>query len=434
MIIAKKIYVALLIISLILTLSLSNSEKKGKEDRLENVLSLHCERISTEMNRAVYATEVLKTIVQASNGILTQDSFYALAHAVGEGIDYIAIQAMPDGIVKYAYPLQGNEKTIGHNVLLEDSTSAEASRAMNENRFVISGPFDLVQGSQGLALRNPLYLKNETERYFWGFITIVLPVPQAIKDTGVFELESLGYEYEVTALYKGEDIVFAKSSNFNSAKAMTMPIVIGDNFWAMSLYRRDDTFTSWVFAILLGAALLLVSSVIYIVLTRLERRLNRDLLTGAFNRRMLDSYIKPKHLSQSLAFTLFYVDLNDFKPVNDTYGHEVGDLLLIAFVKRLQSNIKSDGAIFRIGGDEFIVIMPNVQRENEIEDVVQRLATLSEKPFSVNGLNISVSSSIGFAVFPTDGKDMKELLSIADENMYKDKQRRKAQKKSSSSR
>ncbi len=422
MVLAKKMFLFFIFLSFMISGFVFFVETESRKDRLGNVISLYSERIINEMQRAVYATEVLKEITRAGQGHLSLEDFNALAKAVGEGISYITIQYMKDGIVMYAYPLEGNEGTIGHNVLLADTTSMEAQKAMQENKFTVSGPFDLLQGMKGLAIRNPLYIEGDTGTDFWGFITIVLPVPEALKNTGVFELESLGYQYRLTATYKNEDIIFAESSEFNTQHAVENPIVIGENTWKLLLYRQDDAREVFVYVLLLTFAFILFSVILFYILRRVEKRLNNDLLTGAFNRRLLENYIKPKFLQSGFSFTLFYIDLNDFKPVNDNYGHEMGDLLLIAFVKRLQGNIKSDGLIYRIGGDEFVIITPNIKQDKAIKDVISRISNLSKKTFVLQGKSIHISASIGYSCFPQDGQDIKTLLQVADEKMYDDKQ------------
>ncbi len=418
---AKKIYGLLLIISVVLTVFLSRGEIESRETRVMNVLSLHCERISNQMYRAVYATEVLKEVFKSNNGSMEQSVFDALAHAVGEGTDYVTIQAMPNGIVEFAYPYEENKSTVGHDVFKDSATAIESHKAKEENKFIISGPFQLLQGMEGLAIRNPLYLEDESDSNFWGFITIVLPVPESLQGTGVFELEELGYEYEITAQYKNEDIIFASTNGFKPELAQQKPISIGDNVWEMGLYRKNDVRELWVYSVLLLATFALVSTIIFIVLKKIERRLNHDLLTGAFNRRLLETYIKSSHFSKSLCFTLFFLDLNGFKPVNDTYGHAIGDLLLIAFVKRMQGNIKNDGTVYRVGGDEFVIVIPGLKIEKDVLDVESRISQQAEIPFAINGIKVKISTSIGSSQFPSDSTDMKELLTIADEKMYKNK-------------
>ncbi len=423
---SQKIFIILFACSLTFTILLSLSSAESKQERLINVINLHTERILTQIEIAVHVTNVLEEITKASNGNLARQGFDALAHAVGDGVEYIAIQFMPDGIVKYAYPLDGNEATIGHNVLEAESTAIESHKAMTNNEFVLSGPFNLIQGRRGLAIRNPVYMESEEGSVFWGFIAIVLPVPEILNDTGVFELEKLGYQYRLTAKYKGEDIIFKETENYDEDFAISMPIIIGDNDWTLSMYVKGERATLVFNALLMWAAFVLLSYIVFYIIKTLEYKLENDPLTGAYNRRFLEKYIKSKDIARGKVFALLYLDLNDFKPVNDNYGHEAGDRLLIAYVKRVQSNIKGDGLIFRIGGDEFVIIVPSVENGDMLQSMVSRIATFSKNRFMINGESITISTSIGVASFPKEGTDIKTLLGVADERMYADKQKHKA--------
>ncbi len=422
---SKKIYALLFLISIGLTLNIAVSSASAKKERLISVINLHVERINAQMAYAVHVTEILKEITKNSEGVLGEEEFNTLAHAVGEGLDYITIQYMPEGIVKYAYPLEGNEATIGHNVLTSEATSLESYIAMEENTFVVSGPFLLLQGMQGLAIRNPLFIDEGDTNAFWGFITIVLPVPDVLKDTGVFELENLGYEFRLTARYKDADMIFFETQHYSEQFAESMPIHIGDTQWSLSMYVKKDRQDICIQSLLFFAAFILCSTIIYGAIQRVEYRLERDPLSGAYNRRVLESFIKPRDLAKEKKFVVLYIDLNDFKPVNDTFGHETGDRLLIAYVKRLQSNIKSDGLIYRIGGDEFVVIIPGLIKTEAIKAMIKRINHISKDIFIIHGHTISVSASIGYSIFPLEGKDIKALLEIADERMYTDKQAQK---------
>ncbi len=419
---SKKVYTLLLIISFALAFYFSLSATNSKKERLMDVLLLHVERISNQMERAVHVTSILKEITKTSQGYLTENDFNTLAQAVGDGIDYIAIQYMPEGVVKYAYPLAGNEATIGHNVLIAESTAVESQMAIEKNEYVVSGPFKLLQGMNGLAIRNPLYIDNGEGSIFWGFITIVLPVPAVLNDTGVFELEKLGYQFQLIAQYKNEDILFFKTPEFNEKFAQSMPITIGNTQWMFYLYVKNDAQDVLTQGVLLWAAFVLFSTFVYFTMKKVEYKLENDPLTGAYNRRVLDAYIKPKDVASGKKFVLLYIDLNDFKPVNDTYGHETGDRLLIAYVKRLQANIKSGGVIFRIGGDEFVIIVPDTEQKSNIHEMIKRIIAFSKERFVINGHQVNVSASIGQALFPSDGQDLKTLLQIADEHMYENKQ------------
>lgn len=147
----------------------------------------------------------------------------------------------------------------------------------------------------------------------------------------------------------------------------------------------------------------------------------RDPLTQIANRRKLEVEIK-KLIEKGEKFVLLYLDLNDFKKVNDTYGHEVGDRLLRIIAARVSSTLRSSDLLTRVGGDEFVVL---VRQVSEIESIKKRVADVFSQPFDLQGNIFSVSCSIGFAVYPKDGQDLIRLLSKADLRMFEEKRRKK---------
>lgn len=147
-----------------------------------------------------------------------------------------------------------------------------------------------------------------------------------------------------------------------------------------------------------------------------------DPLTGLLNRRGFERAIEPK-LKNKEKFTLLFLDLNGFKPVNDIYGHDVGDILLSAVGKRISSCFKSSDLIARLGGDEFVIALEGWGLG--VENIVSRIEKQLNNDFHINDNSIRVGTSIGCAFFPTDGDNLKELLKKADELMYADKKKRK---------
>lgn len=123
------------------------------------------------------------------------------------------------------------------------------------------------------------------------------------------------------------------------------------------------------------------------------------------------------------ALAVMFVDLNDFKPVNDTYGHGVGDLLLRAVARRIEAVLRASDTVARIGGDEFVVLLPNLERPADVEDVGLKIGRSLSEPFSLDGQTVAISASIGAAVFPDHGNDAASLCRHADTMMYKDKAR-----------
>jgi diguanylate cyclase (GGDEF)-like protein len=153
-----------------------------------------------------------------------------------------------------------------------------------------------------------------------------------------------------------------------------------------------------------------------------------DILTDAHNRFSLEKYID-QQIEQSREsagmFGLLYFDLNDFKQVNDTYGHKVGDLYLREVAVRVKRQLRAMDMLARIGGDEFGVVLPNVRNQAEVEEVARRVERCVNPVFCVEGYSIHGSVSIGAAIYPHDGESKDSILSSADAAMYVNKKIRR---------
>lgn len=152
-----------------------------------------------------------------------------------------------------------------------------------------------------------------------------------------------------------------------------------------------------------------------------------DDLTDLPNRKLLDRHIE-KALARSKRhhhnFTIMFIDLDDFKIVNDTMGHEAGDILLKEVAARLNQTIREEDLIARIGGDEFIVVLEETNQE-EIEDIAQRVVENVALPYIINDKEAKISLSIGISMYPDDGEDKETLIEHADQAMYFAKNRGK---------
>ncbi len=149
-----------------------------------------------------------------------------------------------------------------------------------------------------------------------------------------------------------------------------------------------------------------------------------DSLTGLSNRRKfieeLDGVISGPDGAERAA--VLFLDLDNFKWVNDTMGHTYGDELLVAAGKRLASNVRDSDLIARLGGDEFSVILPRVSSPTDVLPLIKRLLAQFREPFRVKGKTVNQTASIGLSFYPHDGKTVEELLQNADTAMYKAKE------------
>jgi diguanylate cyclase (GGDEF)-like protein/PAS domain S-box-containing protein len=155
-----------------------------------------------------------------------------------------------------------------------------------------------------------------------------------------------------------------------------------------------------------------------------------DLVTGLPNRGM---FLERLHQTLGLAqrdrekVNLIFLDLDNFKDVNDTQGHDVGDKLLRSVADRLSACMRDSDVLARLGGDEFVVVCPSVATQESVAAVVQRIMAIFTDPFDIEGRQIYTSASIGIAVYPDDSLDASTLFRCADTAMYQAKNDGRAQ-------
>ena len=154
---------------------------------------------------------------------------------------------------------------------------------------------------------------------------------------------------------------------------------------------------------------------------KLEKLANTDALTGLYNERYLSERLK-RNGKLRKKFAMFYLDLDRFKPVNDTYGHDMGDRLLKAVSRRLCKCIRKTDYAFRIGGDEFSLIIEEGNINDEFcEMMVRRIKRVIDRPFNIEGRLLSVDTSCGYAIYPEHSQKIDEIRIMADHRMYEDK-------------
>ncbi len=160
---------------------------------------------------------------------------------------------------------------------------------------------------------------------------------------------------------------------------------------------------------------------------QLRRKANHDGLTGLLNRvgfrQQIDGVMdRADHGHEQVG--LLFVDLNDFKQVNDLYGHEAGDELLCQAAERLGAIGRGSDDVARLGGDEFAIILSDVHRDDQLRAAEQRVRSAFIEPFMLGDVSLSLSASVGGGIWPDDGRTVAELIRHADGAMYQDKARK----------
>lgn len=157
---------------------------------------------------------------------------------------------------------------------------------------------------------------------------------------------------------------------------------------------------------------------------QLLHQANHDSLTDLPNRSFILESLKHEIINANRRknqVSILFIDLDDFKKINDSIGHEEGDKFLVDISKRIKSVLRSDDILGRLGGDEFIIILKNFSAKKEIKEIYERIPNIFQEPFPIRGNGYIISCSIGMSTFPKDGKTPEELIRKADMAMYQAK-------------
>lgn len=401
-----------------------------KEDALHTD-QVYSARIESLLTSLFHKTDVLEAMTIAEGGAMSEETFSSLARSLSEGTGIRAIQYLPDGVVTYIYPMEGNEATLNTSVFDNPERREDALLAVETGQITLSGPYELLQGGLGLIGRNPVFFGEGDDEAFWGFVVIVLDLPQALDPIKLSDLEDAGYDYELlVASDAGERLTIASSQTPPGDDAIEYGVSVPNHDWALRLVPKNG-WLDWGMVLVTGLPGLAISLLLAIVVRQMQTK-RRDLhalatsdeLTGLRNRRWLSEQLE-RWCTGDGSFAVCYLDLNGFKTVNDTLGHRQGDLLLVCMADRLRAAFDETDAIVRMGGDEFVVVRRDVG-PGDVDALVAAIRAAVGKPVTLDGTVLSLTAGIGVARYPDDGADFDALLHCADKNMYRDKREEKA--------
>lgn len=338
------------------------------------------------------------------------------------------IGTVRDTTIVNNYPLEGNESTIGVDLATVENQKQMVLETKNAFKTTFQGPIPLVQGSDGFIVRVPVVREDSG---YWGQVSIVLEgarIYEAIDELA----EKTSLNIRVYNAYEDPFYIY-------DDKAMKDPLVFVINPSLMNWKVEVTPITGWshlgVTHIIVGVVSLLASMIIGLLSYysmkanyRFKHNSIHDSLTGLLNRHFLNDYqalIISAAERRNALVGLLLLDLDNFKNINDTYGHSIGDEVLIETARILRKVVRTNEAVFRIGGDEFLIIFPMIEDATVLENAGNRILEMFHDEFRIKGHDVWVASSIGMGVYPTDGKDFEEVLQVADKNMYEHKKSKK---------
>ncbi len=176
---------------------------------------------------------------------------------------------------------------------------------------------------------------------------------------------------------------------------------------------------SFLFNILIIALVFITFIAIMVyLLKKTEHMAYHDHLTGLANRKAFEKYFKGIIRRSDNKHAVIYIDLDNFKKINDNYGHALGDELLKQLGNRLKSIVRTRDKVSRIGGDEFIILLTDISSNRDILKIVEKLESCINKSFCIKDNTISINCSVGVSIYPDQGSSLSELINKADISMY----------------
>ena len=384
---------------------------------------IYSERIAEDIHSGIYITDSLEQIIISEDGICNH--FYEIAeNLMNDSIQ--SIQLAPGGTVTQIYPEEGNEA--GKIDLLADPTRGPYARYGMEHDVIVSqGPFDLKQGGKGIAVRNPVYLKKNGQKEFWGFTVVIIRVPDIFSNS-MKALETFGYwcSLSKTAAPWGQEYVQVYSSGETLVQPVLYQFTIGGDIWQLEVMPQNGWGNRGLLLAVLGSGMVVLLLMIGLTMAvvvldggrkHLRMLAETDGLTGVLNRsgfdRKLDQWLE-KH--SDTHFIVAELDIDNFKSINDMYGHATGDQALKILVSDMRKNLPEDAVIGRNGGDEFTILLPG--RTCESAHGILEKCTASGKEFFHKGEAHPFTISLGYAEYPAHAADRESLMRCADAALY----------------
>ena len=391
----------------------------------------YAERMKTDIMQGIGVTVTLEQMLISENGRIQKFSETA-ANMITDSVQ--SIQIAPDGVITEIYPEEDNEA--GKIDLIHDEARGKISCYARDNHVLImQGPFQLKQGGYGIAVRKPVYLEDESgQEFFWGFTIVIIRVPEIFSDS-VKSLSDFGYQYCLSKTgspwEEAYEVVDCSGGSISAPVSYTFEI--GGSVWKLEVMPQNGWVEKSYLYSIFGGGLLIVLlltglTAALLILDENRQELRKlaltDALTGIYNRHGFDKHVTvymkqyPEKHCVGVQF-----DIDDFKLINDIYGHASGDKALQILAESMRKFFPEHAVLGRNGGDEFCIFLPDCTCKEAEEKLVQ--FTKQKRFFVYEGEERAFNISLGYAEYPVHAKSQLQLMHCADAALYEVKLRGK---------
>ena len=326
----------------------------------------------------------------------------------------------------YVYPLKNNEKIVGMDFRDLPLQWTQVKQAIETRKGVLAGPLGLVQGGNGLIYRYPVFVEGK----YWGILSTVITT-ETFLQAAFKEVSNADFEFAIRTTKTPSPVTFyGEARLFKDPEAFVMVSQVPNGQWEWAIKNKKQGTSKLILtmAVMGGLISLLLGSLVFhftLERTRLTAHAMFDSLTGLANRRLLhdrmqQAYKQAKRFRRSMA--VIYIDLDHFKRLNDTHGHDFGDELLKVVAKKLGDCIRNVDTLSRIGGDEFVIMLEEIANPQDARLIADTIMQAFSEPIPIFDMNTRIELSLGIAIYePESGIALPALLKQADIALYEAK-------------
>ena len=365
---------------------------------------------------ASYITVYHKELQPEKIKAILKDLWHRAKHVrnLGIAVDYR---------VTYIYPEQNNKQIIGVDYRELPIQWLKVKQAIDTKAGVLDGPIQLVQGGRGIIYRYPIFIEDK----YWGIISTVIDTDDFLK--AAFKNTDAGTHQFAIRTADNKNVFYGDASLFSDQHTFRQVSTVPNGKWEWAI--KSETPTHIQILILRGLSIFisaLLGLVVYYFMKeryRLSQDATLDSLTHLPNRRLLNdrmsvAFYAAKRFQKLMA--IMAIDIDYFKNINDTYGHDAGDEVLRIVAKTIRATLRDQDTVSRIGGDEFIVLLNEFNSMQNVVVIVDKLMTRFQKPLIIFDQEITVHLSIGIAIYKPDRHStLRQLNKEADIALYQSK-------------
>ena len=379
-------------------------------------------KVDRELNALLFVSNGLSSYITVYHKKLDDKKLSAMLGDLYIRTKHVRNLAVAVGYkLTYVYPIKSNEKAVGIDYHDFPQQWPQIQQAVRTREGVLSGPVDLVQGGRGLIYRYPIFIEGE----YWGLLSTVINTDSFFKAAFNNLADS---EYDFAIRVKNSDNVFyGNPALFKNPKALISDSDLPNVQWQWAVLQKTEKTSGLIFITRLMSVVisLLLATLAYFFLSErktLTSQAMQDSLTGLANRRLLDfrmaqSFAQAKRFNRLMA--IMYIDIDHFKKLNDSYGHDIGDELLKTVAIKLNDCIRDVDTLSRVGGDEFVIVLEELHQIRDANMIAEKIMACFSEDVVVRSERIKVTLSIGIAIYDHRSEEtLESLMKKADIALY----------------